>query len=184
MRKLRALAPALLGITLLAGCHAQARVAAVSCTVAFSPGAALAAELAHGRAPETAPMGKCVASAAAHGNIAAAMLLADIYRRAMASGSPAPLGLDLFGRHIGWLHLAADHGDPAAQLLLAQETDGPASIAMPDATLTWYQTAAENGNAAALAAIGSAYRHGRISDERLYDFKRWLAAQGSANGHR
>ncbi len=124
-------------------------------------------------------MGQCVANAARQGNIAAAMLLADTYREAMAPGRTAALGLDLFGRHISWLHIAADRGDAAAQLLLAQETDGPASSAMPDSTLTWYQTAAENGNRPALAAIGAAYRDGRISGERLYDFRNWLAAQAN-----
>jgi hypothetical protein len=183
MRILRTRAPALLLLLGLSACHARARApmhgdaGLAGCGVPARLGAAMAAELAQGRVPEASPLGKCVANAARQGNITAAMLLADTYRAAMAPGGSAAPGLDLFGRHIGWLHMATDQGDPGAQSLLAQETDGPASIAMPDSTLTWYQTAAENGNRQALAAIGAAYRGGRIADERLYDLRNWLAAQ-------
>lgn len=183
----------LLGLA-LSGCHAQARApahhpAAVSdgadpagsCGVPAMVGIALAAELAQGRAAESSAIGKCNAANARNGSVPAEMLLADAYRRAMGAGRPtasgsAALGIDLFGRHIGWLHMAADRGYPAAQFLLAQETDGPLAIAMPDSTLAWYQTAAENGSGPARAAIATAYRQGRISEERLYDFRNWLAA--------
>lgn len=107
------------------------------------------------------------------------MLLADTYNRAMTSAQAtragAALGLDLFGRHVGWLHMAAVGEYPPAQLLLAQETDSAAYENMPDTALAWYQAAAEHDNPAALAAIGTAYGAGRIPVARLYDFRNWLS---------
>lgn len=199
MPEIRDLMP-VLALGLMSACHAQARVPGVDKAIAqigyadplAACGAsgllrnALADDLAQGRAPEISPKGKCVAKAAHDGSSAAAILLAGVYREAMSQGGQAAdgkathaaaLGLDLFGRHIGWLHLAADQGYVPAQLLLAQETDDVASSAMPDMTLALYQAAAQNGNQPALAAIGSAYARGRIPYERLYDLRSWLARQ-------
>lgn len=174
---------------LLAACH-PARAPAVwdggaglpaSCGAAPALQTAFEADLAQGRAPEASTSGTCVADAARKGSVAAAMLLADVYRRAMvaaaASGNSAALGLDLFGRQVGWLRLAAERGDPAAQVQLALAMDGPRYRPMSDMALAWYQAAAENGSRPALATIASAYARGRILDERLYDFRKWLESQ-------
>jgi len=178
-------------VLLLAACHADPTAPTMArshgpdrlaaCGSAATLSSALSDELAQARAPESSPLGRCVAEAAHRGSDAAAMLLADIYRQAQSaaySGGAAALRLDLFGRYVGWLRVAAERGYAPAQWLLAQATDSTAYGAMPDNALAWYQSAAEAGNAAAMAAIGTAYAKGRIPDERLYDLRNWLSSQG------
>ena len=142
---------------------------------------ALAGELARAHPPEASPLGRCVVDAANRGSDAAAMLLADVYRRAlsgMSGGGAVALRLDLFGRYVGWLRVAGERGYAPAQLLLAQAIDSTAYGAMPDNAFAWYQAAGEAGSSAALAAIGTAYSKGRIPDERLYDLRNWLSLRG------
>jgi hypothetical protein len=169
------------GAALLAGCGAPAQVKS-----------ALAAALAEGTAPENAGAGGCVAKAAQAGSSTAAMLLAGAYEQVMTAnrqlyaapikhgaGPPQTTGLDLFGRRLAWLHTAAEQGYAPAEFALAQATDYPAYAPMLDTPLAWYQLAAEQGDQQALGMITAAYAQGRIADERLYDFKPWLAGQAS-----
>lgn len=183
MRSLLWAAPGWLLCLSLSACHARAYAPGVGrtvpCPLTASRQAELTATLLHGDAPDASPAGQCVAVAARRGEVPAAMLLADVYGRAIAAvgGNPAPgpaLQLDLFGRHIDWLHIAAEGGYAPAQAQLARETDGVLYRPMPNEALAWYQIAAANGDRSALAAIGAAYARGRIRDERLYAFKIWL----------
>ena len=186
-RRLPCWTAALLPGLLVAACHTaphplakpvNAAVLSASCGNERSTAAVLSAALARGEPAESTPAGACLAAAAGHGSTAAALRLANAYQSEMvAPRTVAALGLDLFGRHIAWLNLAAQQGDTPSQLLLARETDSLPYTKMPDMTLAWYQTAAKNGNPQALEIIVAAYTAGRISDPRLYDFKRWLAAQ-------
>jgi hypothetical protein len=73
----------------------------------------------------------------------------------------------------------AEQGYAPAEFALAQATDYPAYAPMLDTPLAWYQLAAEQGDQQALGMITAAYAQGRIADERLYDFKPWLAGQAS-----
>ncbi len=171
---------------LLAACHAAPQrgepgVAAspASCGPSAQVARTLSTALANGQPAENTPVGVCLASAAHRGSATAAMQLAQAYQAASTpTATTAALRLDLFGRHIAWLHLAAEQGEPSAQLLLARETDDPPYVAMSDVPLAWYQAAAEKGNAQALEIITDAYAQGRIADTRLYALKRWLSAQG------
>lgn len=153
-----------------------------ACGGGATPIAALTAHLMQGHASETSSLGECLANAAHNGSTAAAMVLAGSYSQAaslngISRGKSAGMRLDLFGRYIAWLNIAAHQNYPQAQRLLAQETDSEGYRPMSDTTLAWYQTAAENGDRPALAAIGAGYSKGRILKERLYDLQSWLAVQ-------